>query len=149
MSSGPKSSDYALAVLVRRVLAIAPIPVGLVAVLLPWSTSGITARSAFSLVRALEGIGAVLPAWDQIALRAAYAFPVIAACSLAAAVLGRIRLSAALAVMAALVVVTASIVAIEQFGTDALLGPWVGGIGCAIAMGSAAVVMIRKEPRHV
>lgn len=140
VSGGP--SRYAQAVLVRRVLAIAPVPVTVVALILPWSVSGTSARSAFALVHALEGVSSALPGWERIGLRAAYALPVIAACALAAAVLGRIRLSALLGVVLGAVVVAASIAAIVQLGASARLGPWVGGIGCAIAMAIGFTVMV-------
>ena len=92
-------SGYAQAVLARRALAIAPVPIAVVASILPWSVSGTSARSAFALVHALEGVSSALPGWERIGLRAAYSLPVIAACALAAAVLGRIRLSAFLGVV--------------------------------------------------
>lgn len=133
--------------LVRRVLAIAPVPVAVVAVLLPWSESGSTARSAFALAHSLEGIGTMLPAWEEFALRASVALPVIVACSLAAAVLGRVRLSAALGVVTGTLVVSASILAIVELGSSARLGPWVGGIGCALAMVVGLIEIVRRSPR--
>ncbi len=141
-------SGYAQAVLARRALAIAPVPIAVVASILPWSVSGTSARSAFALVHALEGVSSALPGWERIGLRAAYSLPVIAACALAAAVLGRIRLSAFLGVVLGALVVAASIIAIAQLGASARLGPWVGGVGCAIAMVIGFTVMARRTRRR-
>ncbi|MGA8295764.1 MAG: hypothetical protein WB770_01840 [Acidimicrobiales bacterium] len=132
----------------RRVLAVAPVPVALLAVLLPWSASGSTARSAFALAHALQGTGA-LSGWEDIALRAAYVFPVIAACSLAAAVLGRIRTSAAFSAATAMIVVVASLVAIVELGPGVRLGAWVGAIGSVPAIGISLAASARRSLGHV
>lgn len=130
-------------------LAISPVPVTVVALLLPWSASGTSARSAFSLAHALQGIGTVLPAWERFGLHTMDALPAIVACSLAAAVLGRIRLSAALGVLAAVFVVAASTVALVDFGSGARVGAWVGDVGCSIATAVALTITVRKVPGHV
>jgi hypothetical protein len=89
-----------------------------------------------------------MPGWERIGLRAVYAVPVIAACALAAAVLGRIRLSALLGVALGAVVVATSIVALAQLGGSARIGPWVGGIGCAIATVIGSTILIRRTPHR-
>jgi hypothetical protein len=135
--------------MLRRALAISPVPFALAAVLLPWSVSGSSTRSAFVLVASLRGLGTVLPVWERIGLEATYALPVLAGCSLAAAVLGRVRISAAFGLALAVLVVATSIAAIVLLGPEVRLGPWVGVVGCSIALGFSLAAMTRAMIRHV
>lgn len=135
--------------MLRRALAISPVPIAIAAVLLPWSVSGSSSRSAFVLVASLRDLGTALPAWERIGLDATYALPVLAGCSLAAAVLGRTRVSAAFGVTLAVLVVATSIAAIVLLGRDVRLGPWLGVVGCSIALVFSLAVMTRGMIRHV
>jgi hypothetical protein len=134
---------YARSVLGRRGFVAAPAVVALVALLLPWYTSGTTVRSAFSLARALNDSGAVEARWAQLALESCDAFPVLIAVCLAAFLLRFARTAVLFAVLSGVATAAASLAAITELGTGIGIGPWVGLIASPIAVAGSIVATVR------
>jgi hypothetical protein len=135
-------------VLVRRGFVVAPALVALVALLLPWYTSGTTVRSAFSLARALNGSGAVEARWAQLALESCDAFPILIAACIAAVFLRFLRSAALFATFSGVATVVASLAAITELGAGIGVGPWIGLVASPIAVLGSIVASVGYSFRH-
>jgi len=128
---------------VAALVAVAALA-GLAALFLPWLDSGAVSRSAYGLVRAVDGTGLIDPSLVRVAEVVVVAVPVLVGLACAAVVLGYPWLVVGFGGCSSAFVLVGSLLALVDLGGEVGVGPWLGAcIGAAGLTGTAGSAAMR------